>query len=58
LVVWDPSTHCPAGHQLKPPNVLIGSDNGKYWILRWVCGLEIQIRHHDGTVTVVQRSLG
>ena len=53
-VVWEPPTHCPNGHRLKPGTVLIGSDVAKHWVLCRVCGLEIQIRHDTGAVTGAQ----
>jgi hypothetical protein len=42
------SSHCPAGHSLKPPNVQVSGDVAKRTYLCRVCGLQIN-RRHDGT---------
>jgi hypothetical protein len=41
-------THCPAGHELKPPNVQVSGDVAKRTYLCRLCGLQIN-RRHDGT---------
>jgi hypothetical protein len=56
--MWDPPKRCPASHELNPDTVLIGSDVAKHWVLCRVCGLEIQIRHDTGAVTIVERRPG
>jgi len=50
--------HCPNGHALIVPNVTIGSDVSKFWILCRTCGLETKIGHDTGAMTVVQSTPG
>jgi hypothetical protein len=50
--------HCPNGHALVVPNVTIGSDVSKIWVLCRTCGTESQINHPTGEQTIAQRRPG